>query len=533
MAPKQAGMSYDERRGFLNVPKGHFLQSPTDLTNPLLAYLLTLIDANSFKSRYPDSYPKPTAVFRSVAEYSVPVNYNSTNNQGLFSICVQPKFGGLASPSQYQLAMANVGVTTWDTANWSDPNNYQGAFLAGDCRVDPNYYLMQGALSGQWCGNIAFNGNTLYVGAPNAFNSVGFNLFNAGSAVVNPPAFGPTPVFFANPAPGSGNVQWDWIGLTKGTWRVTLTTKSISSGVTTQPWTYAVTAGNTGVSSITTVYNVGSVNVGDGAGDVLITSGDFIVTCTASAGSFLQVHLVHDTGTSVSAADFNNVANSISTYLDISPVLLTASSAGFIERMRPVAQTTLVTYMGPELVNGGQISMAYVDPDYVASNYFTSSPISGNGQSYDALSIVPTAYNGPLKTGAYGWWSPSKEGDMEFRTISEMAAYNYPAIICSGSFTPVTSLAGGAPQGLIRVRVCTAYEFWTESTAWDTETCAGSQMIIDEANRILSAQPHCMPNGKHLDWLKSVAKGAAQFVQRNQQLFLHLGSLAVNALAAL
>lgn len=532
--PKQNGMSYNPKlERFMNIPKSHFLQTPVDLTNPLLAYLLTLINPNNYKSRYPDSYPKPTAIFRSIAEYSVPVNYNSTANQGLFSLCVQPKFGGIASPLQYQLAMATVGVNTWDANIWSSASSYQGASLSGDCRLDPNYYLMQGALAGQFCGLFAFNGVTAYPGASGTFNSVGYNIFNQGIVTLNPPPFGPQPTFPGNPAFGSGEITWDWISFPKGTWRVTITcTCVVSAFAINQPWKLVFNQ-ISGIASLQVVYNTASFENTNTNNDVIVVSADLIVSCTASNGAILQVDLETQTGAGVNFNEFVNNATSMSTNLDISPVLLTASSAGFIERMRPVAQTTLVTYMGPDLVDGGQISMAYVDPDYVASNYFSSSPLLGNGQSYDALSTIPTAYNGPLKTGAYGWWSPSKEDDMDFLTISEMAAYSYPAIICSGSFTPVTSLTGGAPLGLIRVRVCTSYEFWTSSTAWDTEICAGSQAIIDEANHMLSQQPHCMPNGKHLQWLREVAKGAAQFVQNNQKLFLNLGALAVNALASL
>jgi hypothetical protein len=486
--------------------------------NVLLAYLKCLNDPEDYKSRYPDSFSRPTALFRSVAEYSVPIAYDGTANSGQFSLCVQPKFGSTAftDPTTFQVAMANVTPANWPTADWSVATNFLGSTTQGDPRLDPNFYYMQGTTGGF----SAFKSADI---TTNAIGTQGLQpLFNM--AALNNNNFGPQPTFTIN---ANGASQ---LNLPPGTWSVTLTAvgKDTASSVNPYAFSFAqdVAIPNTATLVQTNMSN-GSFETTLNAADTFVASINSILSAPMSGG-FTRVRLLDGNGNAAANA---GLGSTTFVYCFITPAQTSANNAGFIERLRPVAQSTLVSYMGPELLDGGQITMAYVDPDWLSSNYFKKATFGVQGQDVNALATLnDNVYNGRLATGAYGWWSPTTNQDMTFTTISTNAASLLPGIVCSGSFTPATTIAGSV-NNLVRLRVCTVWEFWTESTAWDVEKCLGSQAIIDAVNNILQDQPKVMPNGKHLEYIKRLFKQSYQFVRDNPGLFLKIGS-ALGSLAS-
>lgn len=508
---------YVPGRGTFVGGKGLFTSSPTDLKNPLHAYLACLVNPERYIARYPDSYTRKSALFRSIAEYSVPLNFNADLNQGLFSLCTQPKLGKLNAPTpnpfNFQIAMADVDAADWNSVDWSSPSNYQSATIDGDCRLDANYYQMQGSPAGlsSWTASATTGGGTLF----------GDNLlFGAAPGANN---FGPqvTPADDTTVPANSNRLDFP-----QGVWLLSVDiTIAASAGAALFPWNLIVNPTNA------TVTLLSSTKSTQAASTTITFHYSAIITATSATSSYLQFQLQNSSPAAVPAAG-------VTTYglaLVAAPVQIGPTTTGFIERLRPVAQSTLVTYMGPELLDGGQITMAYVDPDYVASNYFGNPTQGGNGQSFNRLATTNSgAYNGKLTHGAYGWWSPAVDDDMNFQTVSAQADYKFPSIICSGSFTPASSISGSnGTNGMLRVRVCTVFEFWTESTAWQTEKCDGSMAIIDAVNSILSNQPHVMPNATHKSWIGSMMSGVSGFVKDNPSLFKALGTAAKMAVPLL
>jgi hypothetical protein len=260
-------------------------------------------------------------------------------------------------------------------------------------------------------------------------------------------------------------------------------------------------------------------------------TGTFKVVSRAARTQFLLGVLTDGSGANtngVLATCQGNASVTTAYFPSVSPVL----SNGAIEQVRPVSQSILVTYMGPKLTDGGTIAMSYVPPDFIKSNYYSVATNSyGQGQFYENLMKLEGAYNGRLATGAYGWWSPYDTTNMVFQTVDQHNTYNFPGIICSGVFTPIGStIASGVSAAVLRIEVVTVYEFITKSTAFDQEKLIGSQAIIDGVNNLLMEQPHCMANGKHLDFARNVARGVMTWARANSGWLIPAGKAVMAAI---
>ncbi len=147
------------------------------------------------------------------------------------------------------------------------------------------------------------------------------------------------------------------------------------------------------------------------------------------------------------------------------------------------------------------------------TNFFTAaSSTQGNYQLAENLANCEGAYDGRLKDGTFGFWSPYDSSDVEFNTVAQMNASTWPAMVVSGIFNPVSTLSGTAPlSDIVRVRLVTTFEFITKSTAFEQRVCSGSQAIIDSVNRRIGSSPHFMPNSSHLGWIKSFLDGVIKY----------------------
>jgi len=202
---------------------------------------------------------------------------------------------------------------------------------------------------------------------------------------------------------------------------------------------------------------------------------------------------------------------------------------GAIEEMRPVSMSVLCTYMGTTLNNGGQIAAAYVPSDFIQSNYYANAENQyGQAQNFETIQCLEGNYNGPLKDGCYAWWSPYTNVDLAFVDPNTLNSNPLPGIIVSGVFEPDANTTN--LTFVMRLEVSTNYEFITKSTAFENTKCCGSQNDIDTAMTMVAEQPHCMPNGKHLEWLKRFMGKASNFYAKNKNWMAPLGVALASAI---
>jgi ElaB/YqjD/DUF883 family membrane-anchored ribosome-binding protein len=79
----------------------------------------------------------------------------------------------------------------------------------------------------------------------------------------------------------------------------------------------------------------------------------------------------------------------------------------------------------------------------------------------------------------------------------------------------------------LKIQADFVMEYLTGTTAVSSETCVGSQMIIDAVNNYLTrtVPRHAMPNGSHVSVIANAIKGTAKFVGDNPWIIPAIGAL--------
>jgi len=280
---------------------------------------------------------------------------------------------------------------------------------------------------------------------------------------------------------GSWNYKQGGIVLPKGSWLVVASNTFVTSGAAGQnhyiysnfdETNFALT--NQGSATILDVQRQLSAPGSSADGDCFSF---WKVEVTSPSAIFAPIM-----GTGAPAPIAAGSYTEMSMDLYVAPLVdVTNSSGGAIQLIRPVAQTVLATYMGSSLNDGGQISAAFVQKGVLESNYFSAASLNSLGmyQNQENLANAEGAYNGPLKTGAYVWWSPNDPTDVSFGTIANQNQQDWPSIIVSGTYDPGSPTGANAQtNNIVRLLVVSTFEMITTSTAFDQQVMMGSQSTI-------------------------------------------------------
>lgn len=194
------------------------------------------------------------------------------------------------------------------------------------------------------------------------------------------------------------------------------------------------------------------------------------------------------------------------------------------DRYRPVSCSALSTYQGSTLNNGGRITqLAYQGGEH---------PLQAGLASYDAVSIVNRAYEGPMMHGAYSFYTPASTADTAMRPVINSKEWKHPYFVTAGTVSDLTQAI------TLRLKVCMNFEFITPSRLYDTHSVPAKQWQIDQVESHLSRCPTSMPNDSHLstiyEWAKDKAKSVASFIGENKSWLLPIltaaGKVAVAAI---
>jgi len=424
-------------------------------------YAFCMLYPKQFQCRIPDGSNKRSALYTSVQVYDVPVVFTGATNDGSFAGAVQPILGNPSDPAQFKFALCKPDLLAVDSAttNWNSVSSYSSSIDGVDPRIDQNMDLLLfpnigyfGA--GQGAGSSATKpfGTSLLLNPSNGFTKVAYDGTTTNGDFILPNGEYIATVQFLAAA-----------GLTT----ITVGGSATNSIITTQ------------TSTATNVQGSFLINATPGASNVWFSSAG--AAPTAAAITFVPIARANQTGS------YNN---------------------GLVQKLRPVAMSTLCTSMVPDLVNGGMIAGAVVPGDSLGDAFFSSnSEAPGPLRSYQTVAQVPGSYNGRFEKGLYMIWTTESPTDRTFKKPSDNNVYNYPTFVFAGNYTPTTPPVPTTTVPVLRVEIVQVHEYTTINQFPKTEICIGSQHQVDMALGLLAQAPKVMPNAEHPAILRKIMAG--------------------------
>lgn len=172
------------------------------------------------------------------------------------------------------------------------------------------------------------------------------------------------------------------------------------------------------------------------------------------------------------------------------------------EEYRVVGMSTLVTYEGDTLYNGGNISGRVVNGG--------QNPFELGWLTYSDIAELPESYERPMTMGAYNYWLPTDTKDMYFRDVDTTNADgDLPSFIVAGTVK-------NTANAVLRLRVCMVVEAKTYKPYVSTSYSVVDRSQIDAAVHALQGLPRVMENPLHLE---DIRKFLRKVVQTGQQIY--------------
>jgi len=466
--------------------------------NPLAGYLLTLCNPKKQMSRIPDAFGEQTALFRSLQVFDLSITTNTTPDNGRFSFACQPTLGSISNLHFFKVACVD-GSIPWPNGNFDDGTKYLSVVGGTDLRLDPYYFNMtqpSGFFFQVYCdSNVGDPNPVAGMTAAEPYGDLTANGYARGLAQSDQLNYQLNPVY------------------------------TLAGGVS----NFIVPAGE---------YYFFAYNLGGGAFTLLVSNGNFIEQ-SDTFSSFpvnTEVGILvarNDCVISLSCATAPTVA-----YLALAPAfaegIVTTANNGAATMIRPVGMSCLATYINTSLLDAGNIAAAWVAGDTCLQSFFTARAGNNPGQlqNWDNLAKYPGAYDGPLRDGAYVWWAPKTERDTDFYPPDEMNTRPYPCLIVSGQYAP-TGVAADTSIQVLRVEICTVYEFQTSTLLWELNSLNGNQLIMDMALRVINQSGHAGKNDEHVNFftrVKQMASAGAKML--GNLLWDNRGTIAKTAAGA-
>lgn len=168
---------------------------------------------------------------------------------------------------------------------------------------------------------------------------------------------------------------------------------------------------------------------------------------------------------------------------------------------RVVAQSVLVSYEGDTLNDGGQIVAAHLGGG--------ESPESLGATDFNAIASLPNSYEGAINKGAYGFWKPACEADMNFRKVkytNRLSDGALPSMVFAGHLVHATST--------VRVKIHMIVEATSEKFYTAKSFSIVAPELILAADKALWGVKRLMENPDHVEAIKrflseTLRKGSA------------------------
>lgn len=423
-----------------------------------------MISPYDHATRIPTAYSNKSSLLKTRRTFDVSVSDLSAERE--FAFFVQPKLGDPSSPSKYQVGLVNLSIVNPDL---TEPSSYRKFDNTGSSLpLDPN---------SPW----------ITQGAPKAIGVSAqpvTSQFYPLRGMTDWTPSGRRFTYGANPTQQDGtgpNVDNSLLTVPPGSYLTIVRTTTSAVSTTVQPARLKIVAGRddptTGTVELlqsdvvghTNQENVYAVEITDF--DKLAVTKNLTETANLSTLVIIMVPLC-------------------------SPNIAWSSDYGLTEMVRPVGMSVLTTCVLSNMYAGGQIQQAML-----------------TGSSYDKLFGVnwlgPTGFNniegyftGNLSEGGYQWWRPCSVEDIQFKSVSDANAYEYPVMLVKGKAPPVPGESANAV--ICQVTVEFVYEILQNSQLLERKRTVGSTELYESALRAIQGVPYASENPKHSSLLKQV-----------------------------
>jgi len=171
------------------------------------------------------------------------------------------------------------------------------------------------------------------------------------------------------------------------------------------------------------------------------------------------------------------------------------------QKYRVTAMSLLLTYTGPTINNGGQIT-SILQTGKPALYDGTNS--TGFMWMYGGISSAPRSYNGQVIKGTYVWWYPDDPLVMSYRPLNTSIdqIFTFPHIIASVNYTPTPNVD---PVAIIRLRTIIDYECVTSySFIPSFPTPVSKPNLKMYIKRLVEATE--VPNAMENDWHDAILR---------------------------
>ena len=227
---------------------------------------------------------------------------------------------------------------------------------------------------------------------------------------------------------------------------------------------------------------------------------------STSIGSVTQVTLSLYLNVSAGATNvyqYNDVTN----YQDL------VTTGDIFEEYRVVAMSALVSFQGNTLQDGGNIACRYLEGG--------ENPFDLGWIDYDSIASLSGSYEAPVKKGAYGFWTPTDEKDMQFRAVDTTNDDgDLPSLVVAGT-VPDESVAK------VRLRVCMIVEAKSFKPYCSVLPRTINPSEILHATLALKDEPRWTENPKHKSFIKGLIARAQQLASNAYSAYQTLAPVAL------
>lgn len=161
-----------------------------------------------------------------------------------------------------------------------------------------------------------------------------------------------------------------------------------------------------------------------------------------------------------------------------------------LRKVRAVGCSVLVTNINADLTNGGQIAICQI-PGSTTEQYANIIP-----QSFDQIAELPDAYNGPLKTGCYGWIRPEDTFWGVFKPLMFETSMDYGQFPSLQGVVVYQSQADTTPQKM-RIQCDLICEATTKDQFLGPKLSIVDQDAMEQAQAYLAGVKNVGANDSH------------------------------------